>query len=89
MSSEIEGRVERVISEFRQMGIEPAPETVAEIMVDQDVSSNGQGISRPDAVGAFAEYSKAAARSLRGDPPNAPFFAGGIARAGGVTGSNN
>lgn len=57
---EIEARLERVISACREEGVEPTPESVAQIMVEEDENqANGSGrqFERTDAYG---EYHKAA-----------------------------
>jgi hypothetical protein len=61
-SRDIEGRVERVIIECGHLGVKPTPETVAEIMVDQDVHSTD--VEPTEARGAYAEYMEAARRAL-------------------------
>jgi hypothetical protein len=58
---EIEERVERVIRACRDQGIEPTSETVAQIMIDQDMDSETEGErSRRAVAAAYAEYKKAA-----------------------------
>jgi hypothetical protein len=58
---EIEERVERVIRACRDQGIEPTSETVAQIMIDQDMDSETEGeMSRRAVAAAHAEYKKAA-----------------------------
>jgi hypothetical protein len=66
-SRDIEERVERVITECVHLGVKPTPETVAEIMVDQDVHSTG--VEPTEARGAYAEYMEAASRALLGRKP--------------------
>lgn len=57
-------RVERMIRECRALGIEPEPRTIAEIMVDDDVTNQKYENWSAEWKVAFAEYSKAAARVL-------------------------
>jgi len=60
----IHRRVERTIRECRALGIKPDARTVAEIMVDDDVTINKyEDLSSERAI-AFVEYEKAAARAL-------------------------
>lgn len=66
-SRDTEERVERVIIECGRLGVTPTPETVAEIMVDQDVHSTGVEPTEPH--GASAEYREAARRVLLGRTP--------------------
>jgi hypothetical protein len=57
-------RVERTIRECRALGIEPDARTVAEIMVDDDVTAHKyENFSTALAI-AFVEYENAAARAL-------------------------
>jgi hypothetical protein len=63
--TETEERIERVIGECRQLDVEPSPETVAEIMVDQDMYLLTEDIP-PEETVAFTLYRKAAAQSLSG-----------------------
>jgi hypothetical protein len=57
-------RVERTIQECRMLGIEPDPRTVAEIMVDDDVTAHRyQDFSAARAI-ALVEYEGAAALAL-------------------------
>jgi hypothetical protein len=59
-------RVERTIQECRMLGIEPDARTVAEIMVDDDVTAHMyEDFSTARAI-AFAEYEGAAALTLTG-----------------------
>jgi hypothetical protein len=59
-------RVERTIRECRMLGIEPAARTVAEIMVDDDVTAHRyEDFSTARAI-AFTEYESAAALTLNG-----------------------
>jgi hypothetical protein len=59
-------RVERTIRECRMLGIEPDARTVAEIMVDDDVTAHRyEDFSTARAI-AFAEYEAAAALTLTG-----------------------
>ena len=62
-----EERIERVIVECGHLGVKPTPETVAEIMVDQDIRSTG--VAPTEARGAYAEYMEAASRTLLGREP--------------------
>ncbi len=57
-------RVERTIRECRALGIEPDSRTVAEIMIDDDVTAEKYEGSAPECVAAFLEYENAAARAL-------------------------
>ena len=58
---EIEERVERVILACRDQGVEPTPETLAQIMIDQDMHTETEGgTSRRAVAAAHAEYKKAA-----------------------------
>jgi hypothetical protein len=57
-------RVERTIRECRALGIEPDSRTVAEIMIDDDVTAEKYEDSSPEFVAAFLEYENAAARAL-------------------------
>jgi hypothetical protein len=57
-------RVERTIRECRMLGIEPDARTVAEIMVDDDVTARKyKDFSTARAI-AFVEYERAAALTL-------------------------
>ncbi len=57
-------RVERVIRECRVLGIEPEARTVAEIMVDDDVTRDKYASFSEEWDIAFLEYEKAANRAL-------------------------
>ena len=57
-------RVERTIRECRMLGIEPDARTVAEIMVDDDVTAGKYEDSSLEFVAAFLVYESAAARAL-------------------------
>jgi hypothetical protein len=57
-------RAERVIRECRALGIEPSARTVAEIMVDDDVTRERYDNFSDEWHVAFAEYEKAAGRAL-------------------------
>ena len=58
---EIDERGARVIRACRDHGIEPTSETVAQIMIDQDMDDETEGETSPRAVAAaYAEYKKAA-----------------------------
>jgi hypothetical protein len=59
-------RVERTIQECRMLGIEPEARTVAEIMVDDDVTAHRYEDFSPARAIAFAEYERAAALTLTG-----------------------
>jgi hypothetical protein len=59
-------RVERTIQECRMLGIEPDARTVAEIMVDDDVTAHRYVDSSTARAIAFAEYERAAALTLTG-----------------------
>jgi hypothetical protein len=61
--SEIEERAERLIEECRELDVEPTPQAVAEIMIDQDEPTDGEGSSR-QAARTYVEYEKAAASAL-------------------------
>jgi hypothetical protein len=69
--SEIEGRAERLIEECRELDIEPTPQTVAEIMIDQDEPTDGEGSSR-EAARTYVEYKKAAASALISEEGETP-----------------
>lgn len=60
----IHRRVERTIRECRALGIEPSPRTVAEIMIDGDVTIGRFEDSSSERKAAFVEYERAAARAL-------------------------
>jgi hypothetical protein len=62
ISRDTEERIERVIVECGRLGVKPTPETLAEIMVDQDTHS--MGVAPTEARGAYAEYMEAASRAL-------------------------
>ena len=62
--SEIEGRAERLIEECRELDIEPTPQTIAEIMVDQGEVLTGEEPS-PEAAEAYVAFRKAAATALQ------------------------
>jgi hypothetical protein len=63
-------RAERVIRECRTLGIEPSARTVAEIMVDDDVTRDRYDNFSDEWHVALAEYEKAADRALtRGSDP--------------------
>ena len=57
-------RVERTIRECRALGIKPDSRTVAEIMIDDDMTAGKYEDGSPDSVAAFVEYQNAAARAL-------------------------
>jgi hypothetical protein len=57
-------RVERTIRECRMLGIEPDARTVAEIMVDDDVTTHKYQDFSTDRAIAFVEYERAAALTL-------------------------
>ena len=61
--TEAEERIARVIDECRRLDVEPSPEIVAGIMVEQDLSLLADDIS-PEETVAFTLYRKAAAHSL-------------------------
>ena len=63
-SSEIEGRADRLIDECRELDIEPTPQIIAEIMVDQDEVLIGEEPS-PGAAEAYVAFRKAAATALQ------------------------
>ena len=54
-----------MIRECRALGIEPDPRTVAEIMVDDDVTGNAYENFSGEWHAAFAEYEKAAGRAMK------------------------
>jgi hypothetical protein len=58
-------RVERMIGECRALGIEPEPRTIAEIMVDDDVTRGRYEQFSEEWVVAFEMYEKAADGVLR------------------------
>jgi hypothetical protein len=64
-SREIQERIERVIIECGRLGVKRTPETLAEIIVDQDVHSTG--VEPTDS--AYAEYMATASRVLLGVRP--------------------
>lgn len=57
-------RVGRTIRECRALGIEPDARTVAEIMVDDDVTARKYEEFSSERAIAFVEYENAAARAL-------------------------
>lgn len=57
-------RVERTIRECRMLGIKPDARTVAEIMVDDDVTADRYEDFSPARAIAFVEYERAAALTL-------------------------
>lgn len=57
-------RVQRMIGECRALGIEPEPRTIAEIMVDDDVTRGKYENFSEEWVVAFEMYEKAAERAL-------------------------
>jgi hypothetical protein len=57
-------RVQRIIHECRALGIEPDARTVAEIMVDDDVTRERYGDFSIEWHAAFTKYRNAAARIL-------------------------
>jgi hypothetical protein len=59
-----QARVERMIRECRALGIEPDSRTIAEIMVDDDVTANRYEDFSHEWDVAFAEYERAAERAL-------------------------
>jgi hypothetical protein len=63
-SSEIEERADRLIDECRELDIEPTPQTIAEIMVDQGDVRIGEEPS-PEAAEAYVAFRKAAATALQ------------------------
>jgi hypothetical protein len=54
-----------VIRECHELGIEPDPRTVAEIMVDDDVTRDKYENLSAEWRVAFAEYEKGAERALK------------------------
>jgi hypothetical protein len=64
-SLDTQHRVERVIRECHELGIEPDPRTVAEIMVDDDVTRDKYENLSAEWRVAFAEYEKGAERALK------------------------
>jgi hypothetical protein len=60
----IQQRVERMIRECRALGIEPSSRTIAEIMVDDDVTAEQYESFSQEWDIAFAAYEKAAERAL-------------------------
>ena len=57
-------RVERMILECRALGIEPDARTIAEIMVDDDVTVGSYEDFSVDWTVAFETYERAAVRAL-------------------------
>jgi hypothetical protein len=57
-------RVQRMIRECRALGIEPDSRTIAEIMVDDDVTAGKYEDHSPEWGLAFGEYTEAARREL-------------------------
>jgi hypothetical protein len=57
-------RVERMIYECRALGIEPDARTIAEIMVDDDVTGGRYEDYSDEWSAAFETYERAAARML-------------------------
>jgi hypothetical protein len=57
-------RVARTIRECRALGIEPDARTVAEIMIDDDVTAHKYGELSSERAFALVEYEDAAARVL-------------------------
>ena len=75
-SREIEERIERVIIECGHLGVKPTPETVADIIVDQDIHSTG--VEPTEARCSYAEYMETARRVLMlGQTPRRPCSHGG------------
>jgi hypothetical protein len=66
---DIEERVERLIVECGRLGVKPTPETVARIMVEQELLLGGVGLAK--AGSAYHEYVKAATRALAVTDPGA------------------
>jgi hypothetical protein len=64
MDEVIQRRVERTIDECRRFGIEPDPVTIAEIMIDDDVTAGRYNDFSVTRAIALVEYEKAAARAL-------------------------
>jgi hypothetical protein len=62
--SRTQQRVERMIRECRALGIDPDPRTIAEIMVDDDVTTGKYNDHSPEWGVAFAEYTEAAQQQL-------------------------
>jgi hypothetical protein len=60
-------RVERMILECRALGIEPDARTIAEIMVDDDVTVGHYEDYSDEWTVAFETYERAAARALASD----------------------
>lgn len=59
-----QARVERMIRECRALGIEPDSRTIAEIMVDDDVTAHRYEDFSHEWDASFAEYERAAERAL-------------------------
>jgi hypothetical protein len=57
-------RVERTIRECRALGIEPDARTIAEIMVDDDVTARKYEELSAERAFALVQYEDAAARAL-------------------------
>jgi hypothetical protein len=62
--SRTQQRVKRMIRECRALGIDPESRTIAEIMVDDDVTAGKYEDHSPEWGLAFAEYKAAAQREL-------------------------
>ena len=62
--SRTQQRVKRMIRECRALGIDPESRTIAEIMVDDDVTAGKYKDHSPEWGFAFAEYKEAAQREL-------------------------
>jgi hypothetical protein len=63
-ASAVQRRVQRTIGECRALGIEPGARTVAEIMVDEDVTAHKYEDFSSELAIAFVEYENAAVRAL-------------------------
>jgi hypothetical protein len=63
-ASRTKQRVQRMIRECRALGIDPDSRTIAEIMVDDDVTAGKYKDHSPEWGLAFAEYTEAARREL-------------------------
>lgn len=64
MGTAIQRRVERTIAECRRFDIEPDPVTIAEIMIDEDVTAGRYDDFSVTRAIALVEYERAAARAL-------------------------
>lgn len=66
MDAAIQRRVERTISECRTLGIHPNARTVAEIMVDEDITAHRYERTSSKLAIALAQYEQAAVHVHQG-----------------------